>query len=288
MAKSSGKGGKGKKGGKKGGKGGGGSKSSGSAAVAKLKALDKQLKGAKPRKGGAPLDDGEYDFRINDVKIGVSQNGKLRAAFYLEVVNDEDYTGRKHTKYNMLESAENIEWHLGDLDTLGLPSDASTGEELAKATAKAKGLAVSGSIRTQGEYTNTYFNELVEETEGVKSSDDADDSSEDAEIAAGSKVTFEHKGKTISGVVKSVDGEEENARVKRDDTGKVRTVDLDDLTVVAAEDSSEDDDDDDDDEDNEKDADGGKEFCADWGEYDKKDDGCKKCEKRKECKAASK
>jgi hypothetical protein len=247
-----------------------------------MKAVRALLKGAKPRTGGAPLDDGEYDWKITDVGIGISQAGNLRAAFYMEVVNDDDYTGRKHTKYDQMETQDNIEWLLGDMDTLGLPMPA-TDDDIPKILEKAKGLVVHGSVRTNGEYTNTYFNELVEGTEGSPSKDN-DDSSEDGDgdggdagFEKGSKVTFERKGKTIAGVIKSLDTDDEEARVKEDESSRVRTVDFDDLTLV-------DDDGEEGDEDEARIAKVKEEAdCPDWGKYKKKDKDCRDCDHKETC-----
>jgi len=76
-----------------------------------------------------------------------------------------------------------------------------------------------------------------EETEEEEEEEETEEEEEAAEIEVGSQVQFEVDEETVTGEVRSI--EDDVAKVKRDDTGKLRKVSLEDLELVADEEEEE-------------------------------------------------
>ena len=212
-------------------------------------------------KTGGQLPDGIYECAIKEADASVKDD--LLSAHWKMEVQEGRYEGRTQHKRDYLSTDQNLEYFKGAMQLLDveLPDEESlTVKELDALMKECAGLAVEISVKTRqtekGEFTNVYFQQLLEGGSGSSKEDEGEDEDEDEKkskdededadgdgddddeeeskpsIKKGSTVKFKHKDKTVKGKVKSEDSEEDEATVKITKTGKRVTVDLDDLKLV--------------------------------------------------------
>lgn len=114
---------------------------------------------------GAPLPDGIYEGIIEASVIETSRppRNRLQVRWDLLVTSGE-CEGRQIRKYNGLETADNMAWFKGDLETLGLeiPSDIA---DLGNTLESAQGMKIRFQVRSKDEFTNIDFIEPLEASE---------------------------------------------------------------------------------------------------------------------------
>jgi hypothetical protein len=142
---------------------------------------------------------------------------------------------------------QQLSYLVADLKRLGVDADQleiNSTEDLESVLSELVEAKPCAKIRVKeaGEYTNVYINKLVEvdpdELAGLleqtaSTEGEAEEAEEGVELEVGAKVQFEVEGETITGEVKEIDGE--TVKVKRDDTGKIRKMKADALSIPAAE-----------------------------------------------------
>lgn len=135
----------------------------------KLKKMQSAWESAEPREGGFSLADGTFNAKIEGATIEESQNERLQIVWELRFLSGEN-SGRTARKFSGLDTEENIAWAKGDLTRFGieLPEDIV---ELGDALAECVGAYVECTVKTKDEYTNIYFNEVVE---GVEEEEEED------------------------------------------------------------------------------------------------------------------
>jgi len=131
---------------------------------------------AESRRFGAALPDGVYEGTIEAVVIEESRNGRLQCRWDLLVTAGE-LEGRQIRKFNGLESADNMAWFKGDLETLGLeiPDDLA---DLGETLEEAQDMALKFQVRSKDEFTNVDF---IEPLEASEAADDDEEEEEEVE-----------------------------------------------------------------------------------------------------------
>lgn len=194
--------------------------------MGRLGKLQKEWKKAEPRRGGAPVPDDNYSARIESAVLEESQQTERLQIHWTLVIQDEDYEGKKLHKYDGINEERDLEWIQGTLEALELdiPDDITTIGEVLEET---QGLLVSITVSTKDEFTNVYFNELLEDDEDADEDADADADNTDEDIEVGSLVVATIDDEDYNGEVIKLtkDGQ---ATVKFDD-GDTDTFDVDDL-----------------------------------------------------------
>ena len=147
--------------------------------MSKLKGLQTSWKKGKPRKAGFPVPDNDYGVEILIAAIEVARSsGRMQINYAMQVL-DGDYEGKEIHKYAGLETDDNIDFAMGDLETLELDVPEDIGD-LGPVLEGAVGLQVDVTVRTDGSFANVDFNELLAEGDGDSDDDDADDDDADA------------------------------------------------------------------------------------------------------------
>lgn len=182
------------------------------------------------KKGTPSLPDGTYQGEIVATKLGLTQKKKPQIDWTLKVTSGE-FEGKAQHKYDLVHTQENIDWLFGTLETLevSIPSKMDSDVALKKLLAKTEGLSIEFSVRTQGDFTNVYINELLDGAEGEE---------ESSSWEVGDKVLVDIEGEEYPGEVTSVDDEEEEAEITCEDGDEV-TASFSDMTAVADEDEEE-------------------------------------------------
>lgn len=155
----------------------------GSSLMSKLKKLGTSFKKAKPRRSGFPIPDDDYAATIVSAIIEEARStGRLQINYLLRVI-EGDYEGKEFHKYAGLETEDNLDYALGDLEVLELELPAEI-SDLGTVLEEAANLSVDVTIRTSDSFTNIDFNELLAEgSEDDADEDDADEDEEEVEEA---------------------------------------------------------------------------------------------------------
>ena len=224
--------------------------------------LSKLFKKGTAKHGTVSLPDGTYQAKIIDAKRTLTQKKKLQIDWTFEVISGE-YEGRKQHKYDLLVTQDNVDWLLGTLETLEIEmpkkfNEDNFAEVIDSCLKKAVGLVAEVSIRTSGDFSNVYINELLEgegddgnededeededeadeSDESDESDEDTDDEEEDEdedegeddedELEVGSRVLVTIDDEEYPGEIASINSKKGTAKVNCDD-GDTVTAKLDEL-----------------------------------------------------------
>ncbi len=127
----------------------------------KLKSLQKDWKGAEPKRGSQPLPDDNYIVRIVDAVVEEAKSSqRLQIRWNMNVI-DGEFSNKKLVKFDGLEDSDNLDWLQGSLEALELDIPDNL-EDIGEVLEDAAGLAVDVTVRNKDEYSNVYFNELAE------------------------------------------------------------------------------------------------------------------------------
>lgn len=148
--------------------------------VSKLKALGAKWKKGSPRRAGASVPDDEYAMRIESMVIGESKSEGHRMQVTTGlIVIDGDFKGRKVKRYSGLDTEDNIDFLMGDLETLQLEIPDEI-DDLGPVLESAIGLEVAVTVRTNDSFTNYDFQELLQPGEEPDSEEPEEDAPEEA------------------------------------------------------------------------------------------------------------
>ncbi len=144
----------------------------------RLKKMQSSWEETEPSRGRINLPDDNYGVRINSAVLEESKSsGRLQIHWDMTVIDEGDFENVSVHKYDGIDTEENLPYVQGALEALELdiPDDlADIGETLEAAA----GLEVDITVATKDEFTNIYFNELLQGA-GEEGDDEADD--DDAE-----------------------------------------------------------------------------------------------------------
>lgn len=129
-----------------------------------LKQMQKKWKRSKARSILKPVPDGKYRVRFIDCRLEKSKSSdRLQIAETMQIIKGK-YRDRMLYRYPGLESTENISYYKKDLKTLGIKVPKNM-VNLTRAIEKCIDLVCKITIRTRGEFTNIFIDELVEDEE---------------------------------------------------------------------------------------------------------------------------
>jgi len=151
----------------------------------KLKGMQKSWKESEPARGGFGVPDGTYNVRIDEATLcEAKQSGRLQIKWVLVVI-DGDYANKKICKFDGMDDPKSLPYVQGSLEALELeiPDDIT---EIGTVLEEAVGKEVEIQVRTKDEFTNIYFNGLLEagdsdEEEEEDAEDAEDEDGDDAE-----------------------------------------------------------------------------------------------------------
>lgn len=171
-----------------------------------LQGLSKLFKNGQAKRGTPTLPDGTYQGEIVAAIQAKTKKKKLQVDWTLKVLAGE-YEGRTQHKYDLLVTQENVDWFLGVLEVLEVeaPSDAS---EMKSTLKSCVGKKVEFSVKSSGDFSNVYINELLENSE------DEGEGNDEPTFEEGDEVQVKHKGKTKTGTIQSVDEDAKTASVE--------------------------------------------------------------------------
>lgn len=194
------------------------------------------------------LPDGAYQVRLDVAEVGQSQNGRPQIKYEMTVVSGE-FSNRKLWKYDGLDNAQSIGYTRGGLARLGIEADSV--HDLPEELEELIGTYATVTVKTKGEYTNTYFKEALDEEEvdlddleeegeevdeEVEEDEDEEEGDEDQVPEKGDRVSAEYDGEDWEGEVVSVNKSKETATVKFDKDGSKDTIAWADLTFLEGDD----------------------------------------------------
>ena len=102
--------------------------------------------------------DGKYQIRINSVKLAESQKGDPMIKWDLIVISGQ--FAERHIFKNSVITPASLPFVKGDLNTLGL--NLTKFSDLPNHLESLLDLNVEVTKRTKGEYTNVYFNKVIQ------------------------------------------------------------------------------------------------------------------------------
>lgn len=126
-----------------------------------LKQLQKQWAKTKASTTGTRIPDGTYDVTIVDARLGRNRNSqKIQVEMVLQFLTKK-YRNRTLTRYNTLETESNLKWFKTDLKKLGIVPPKNI-LNIPKYLEKTIGLKVSITIKSNGNFVNIFFNEVLD------------------------------------------------------------------------------------------------------------------------------
>ena len=146
-----------------------------------LKMLRKKWRKSKARNITQPVPDDKYKVKVVDSRIERSKSSnRLQAVQILQIIKGK-FKDRMLYRYSGLDTAQNISFIKSDLKLLGIkiPKDIMN---LSKALESMIDLECKVEIRTKGEFTNIYFQGLLEEEDDAKDVEDEDNDDSDEDI----------------------------------------------------------------------------------------------------------
>lgn len=122
-------------------------------------------KAAQEGTGFPEFDPGRYNVQLSKAEIKESKKGSLMCQWTLNFL-DGKYQGKSIMKFSMLESDQNLEFFAKDIMRLEweFPDDPDQIEETLEEIVKAD-LVVQIEIVKNGDYTNIYFQKVLEGVE---------------------------------------------------------------------------------------------------------------------------
>jgi hypothetical protein len=151
-----------------------------------LRGLNRNLDKAKEAAasgGYEEFDDGRYEMRCVDAKIGISKNKRVQAVLTWKFLNG-DYKGKEKLDFEGL-TEDHLEYLLRKLDAMGY--DTAEIEDLESdlnkifADIKKEKPKCRVRIKTKGEFQNVYVDGPLDEESGDEDEEDEEDEEEDEE-----------------------------------------------------------------------------------------------------------
>ena len=188
--------------------------------------------------------DGTYQTRIDFAEICESKQGRPQIKYEMTVVSG-DFSNRKLWKYDGLDSVESIGYARGGLARLGVEEDDV--QELPEELAELVGTYCTVTVKTKGEFTNTYFKEALDEDEvdlddleeedeeGEVEEEESEEEEEDEDEQTpekGSRVSVQYDGDDWEGEITSVNKSKKTATIKFDEDDSKEIVDWSNLTFL--------------------------------------------------------
>lgn len=132
--------------------------------ISKLKGMQKDWSDSEPKRGGVGVPDDDYTVRIDAAVLGESKTSQRLQIEWGMTVLEGDFEGKKVNKYDGINEAKDLPYVQGTLEALELdiPDDIT---DIGEVLESAVGLIVDITVKTRDEFTNIFFNELVEDYE---------------------------------------------------------------------------------------------------------------------------
>lgn len=127
----------------------------------RLEALQSSWEESEPTRAGAAVPDDNYVCRIESAILEEAKSSGRMQVHYDSVILEGDFTDRHVHKYDGLDTPENLPYVQGTLEALELEIPENLGD-IGEVLEEAAGLVVAVTVNTRDEFTNIYFNELVE------------------------------------------------------------------------------------------------------------------------------
>ena len=182
--------------------------------ITKLKGMQKSWADSEPKRGGVGVPDDDYVARIDTAVLGESKTSQRLQIEWGMTVLEGDFEGKKISKYDGINEAKDLPYVQGTLEALELdiPEDIT---EIGEVLENAVGLIVDVTVKTRDEFTNIYFNELVEdyeESEEEEGEEEEEESDFDALTEDSDEADFEACSEEIGEILS-------NAGLDADDYG---------------------------------------------------------------------
>ncbi len=147
-----------------------------------LRALQKKWKKSKARSVQEPVPDGKYEMKVIDCRIErAKKSSRLQIVWVIQILTGK-YKKRIIYRYDGLETENNLGFLKADFKKLGfkLPKNIM---KITKIVDDIAGMSFHGQVKTNGEYTNIYINDVIdEEDEEDEDEDDEDDVEDEVEL----------------------------------------------------------------------------------------------------------
>ena len=150
-----------------------------------LKILQKKWKKSKAKNILKPVPDGNYSVRVVDSRLEKAKSSdRLQIAQIMQIQKGK-YKDRMLYRYDGLETEENIGYIKGMLKRLEIKIPKKI-VKLTSAIEKCIDLECEVTVRTKGEFTNVYINQLTDaieedEEDEIEEDEDEDEDEEDEE-----------------------------------------------------------------------------------------------------------
>lgn len=182
---------------------------------------------------GDTFEDGRYKVTIAKAELQESKSsGRLQVMLAYEFL-EGGYLGKTKYDYPGIDSEDNLARFLGLMGKMGFEIDNPDDIEDALEELVEKRITLRVSLKTRGEFQNVFIEKVLtgsEAEEEVGTEDAVPEEPTEAELKVGMEVTFEYKGKELSGEVKEILEDTEEAKVKAE--GKIFRIKVDKLTLV--------------------------------------------------------
>lgn len=135
---------------------------------------------AEARVGGM-VPDGTYEAEIVKVEVSI-KNEAIKVHWELKIT-DGQYDGKPVHRWDTIKTEENLGYFKGALKTLDIdaPEELADLDELRDLLQAAVGLAVEIRVVTKNEFTNTYYQQLLDATEADDDESEKDETEEETE-----------------------------------------------------------------------------------------------------------
>lgn len=128
-----------------------------------LKQLQKEWKQSKAKKRGSRLPEGKYIVRCIASKIARSRKAqRLQHEMALQVITPEKYKDKTFPRFTGLDNEGGLSWFKAEMKTLGLKLPKKI-VNISRVIDECIDLVFEVEIRKNGDFTNVYINELVDE-----------------------------------------------------------------------------------------------------------------------------
>lgn len=177
-----------------------------------LKSLQHLWKSSEARAQTDNVPDASYQVRIAEHKLERSKaKQRMQVKCVLRILTGP-YKNRPIYKYSQLETENNMSWFKGDMQRLGvkIPKNLLHLPELLEETVD---MILGVTVKTNGAFTNIYFNEVIEELPD----DDDDDMEDDEEEEKPKKKKKKKKAKKAKAVKPEEEYEEDDDDDELDD-----------------------------------------------------------------------
>ena len=144
-----------------------------------LRQLQNDWKKSKAKKRGTMLPEGKYTVKCIESKIARSkQQQRLQHEMMLQVISPKKYKGKTVPRWTGLDNEGSMSWFKAEMKTLGLRLPKKI-VNISRIIDECVDLVFEIEIKKNGDYTNIYINELVEEEDLDTEKDEELDEDED-------------------------------------------------------------------------------------------------------------